>query len=536
MMKRTVSLILSAVLLASTAGVFTSGADDTYSETDSCTYGITAGDVNGDGFTNMKDTARLIKYLAGHKVKIDGYVSDTNGDGKLSLKDVSKLTRYFAGWPEIRLCHADTSETVNEATETSFGLSKLTCSRCQSCEYSLLPKLGNNEHFTVNGVPLSEYTIVYGECPGREDLVTLAHMLDDALYRIAGVDLKCTSASNSVNEHEIILGSCDRDILPEFEVNTPAAGICEDGTIYFYAYTSSMIRYLIDTFLDDAFGTEYCDSFGATSGRTDILRNPWGNSMDGWEFEIDTFDLDAEGYKLVFEDNFDGDELDMDAWTHRATGQERDGVNDPGMVSLEDGNLVIRGEYVENGPYGDKWHAGMIALNEWYARGYMEIKAKCVDPSYGFWSAFWIQGASPYKAEDSQGGIGPGGAELDILENNCSEGMTNHNVYCAGVNGIILSEGDTFSAYNSGEYFIGDIINEYHTYALEWDEDWYTFYVDGIMVGRTNFGDGTSVSPEQIILSVEISSNMPSPDDSNFNEIKEKKTAFYVDYLRIWQK
>ena len=56
-------------------------------------------------------------------MKIDGYVSDTNGDGKLSLKDVSKLTRYFAGWPEIRLGLADTSETVNEATETSFGLS-----------------------------------------------------------------------------------------------------------------------------------------------------------------------------------------------------------------------------------------------------------------------------------------------------------------------------------------------------------------------------------------------------------------------------
>lgn len=536
MIKRTVSLILSAVLLASTAGVFTSGADDTYSETDSCTYGITAGDANGDGFTNMKDTARLIKYLAAYKVNIDYYASDTNGDGKLSLKDVSKLTRYFAGWPGIRLCHADTSETVNEATENSFGLSKLTCSRCQSCEYSLLPKLGNNEHFAVNGVPLSEYTIVFGECPGRDNLITLAHILADTLYRIAGVDLKCTSAGNNVNEHEIILGSCDRDILPEFEVNTPAAGICEDGTIYFYAYTSSMMRYLIDTFMNDAFGTEYCDSFGATLGRTDILRNPWGNSMDGWEFEIDTLDLDAEGYKLVFEDNFDGDSLDMDVWTYRGSVQARDGINDPGMVSVEDGNLVIRGEYVENGPYGDKWHAGTIALHEWYTRGYMEIKAKCVDSSYGFWSAFWIQGSSPYKSENSQGGIGPGGTEIDILESNCPDGIANHNLYCAGVKGLPPPEGSTFNAYNSGGYYIGDIINEYHTYALEWDEDWYTFYVDGIMVGRTNFGDGTSVSPEQVILQVCISSKMPSPEDSNFDEVKEKKTAFYVDYLRIWQK
>ena len=56
------------------------------------------------------------------------------------------------------------------------------------------------------------------------------------------------------------------------------------------------------------------------------------------------------------------------------------------------------------------------------------------------------------------------------------------------------------------------------------------------MVGRTNFGDGTSVSPEQVILQVCISSKMPSPDDADFNEVKEKKTAFYVDYLRIWQK
>lgn len=114
--------------------------------------------------------------------------------------------------------------------------------------------------------------------------------------------------------------------------------------------------------------------------------------------------------------------------------------------------------------------------------------------------------------------------------------MASHNLYCAGIKGLPPPEGSTINSYNSGGYYIGDIINEYHTYAIEWDEDWYTFYVDGIMVGRTNFGDGTSVSPEQVILEVCISSNMPSPDDADFNEVKEKKTAFYVDYLRIWQK
>lgn len=93
-----------------------------------------------------------------------------------------------------------------------------------------------------------------------------------------------------------------------------------------------------------------------------------------------------------------------------------------------------------------------------------------------------------------------------------------------------------YTAYNSGQYYIGDVVNEYHTYSLLWDEDWYTFYVDGIPVGRSNYGNGTSSSLEQLILSVEIGVSMPNPDDEDFEELTQKTNEYYVDYIRIWQK
>lgn len=535
-LKRALSGVLAAVMLVSTAFVGTASA--AYETDDSCVWGIVPGDANGNGTVNIDDVVLVLKYIAGwKKAKKDLKIEEANvdGDSGITIKDALKLMKYIAGYSSVRLCHDDTVELVSEASDTEYGVTKVTCKKCGSTDTMLSPKTSKTSLFNIKGVELSEYTIVYGDCPG-DSTRDIAYAMSDALFNITGLRLSVSTAKSTF-EHEFLLGDTGREGVPELDPKNPCAGMLENGNIYFIAYTSAMVRYFVDEFIQVNFG----GGFGATLGR-DIPRNPWGEECNEWESVVTKPDLEADGYSLEFEDEFEGDSLDYDVWEDRGLGVRRDGVNAHDAVSVKDGNLVITGDYRQASDGNMYWHAGMLALKKWYCRGYYEIKAKCCDPSYGFWSAFWIQGKDPYIPNRSQGGTGYGGAEIDILENNCVFGNTRHNIYCAGTEGFYCYDGCDpdnsvcFGGYNSESYYIGDVENEYHTYSLLWDEDWYTFYVDDIPVGRTSFGDGTSVVDEQVIISMEIGSNMPKPEDEDFDEYKDKATEYTIDYLRIYQK
>ena len=239
-------------------------------------------------------------------------------------------------------------------------------------------------------------------------------------------------------------------------------------------------------------------------------------------------ELDLTGYELVFEDEFEGDELDLSVWDHRGEGSRRGGANSRSQVDVRDGNLVITGEYLEDGAYGAGWYTAAIKLKERYKQGYFEIKCK-VNKSQGYWSAFWIQADGPYTASISKGGVG--GAELDIFESAYDDTLgiyhVTHAIHCAGVDGV--QEG--FQSCNLGGFYANDPTEEYNTYGLKWTEDEYIFYINGVESIRSTFGNGVSEVPEDVIVSLEI------PEIDTLNELDKDtfKTEFVVDYVRIYQ-
>lgn len=238
--------------------------------------------------------------------------------------------------------------------------------------------------------------------------------------------------------------------------------------------------------------------------------------------------LDLTGYNLVVYDEFEGDILNPDLWVTRGNGFRRGGYNAESQVEVRDGNLVITGEYLTDGQYGEGWYTAAIKLKERYKQGYFEIKCICND-SPGYWSAFWIQADAPYTASVSKGGVG--GAELDIFESYCYDGdqyaITN-TIHCAGVDGV--QEG--FQSALLGKFKGNNITKEYNTYGLEWTEDEYIFYVNGVETVRSSFGNGVSQVPEDVIVSLEIPdlSELEGFDKATF------KTEFIVDYVKIYQK
>ena len=234
-------------------------------------------------------------------------------------------------------------------------------------------------------------------------------------------------------------------------------------------------------------------------------------------------EFDLTGYNLVFYDEFDGASLDLDAWYYRGSGADRGGYTAQSQVSLRDGTVVLTGEYLDDGEFGAGWYGGEIALNEWYKNGYFEIRCICSEGD-AFWSAFWLQAEHPYEAEYSKGGIG--GAELDIFECFDDDCITS-TIHCAGVDGA--TEG--YQSAILGDFKVDDPCEEYNTYGLEWTEDEYIFYINGVETTRSTFGNGVSKEKLQPIVS------LCTPDAEKLDALGDDyKCEYIVDYVKIYQK
>lgn len=241
-------------------------------------------------------------------------------------------------------------------------------------------------------------------------------------------------------------------------------------------------------------------------------------------------ELDLSGYSLVFEDEFIGESLNTDIWNYRNNGKWRGGFSDESQVSVKNGNMILTAEYLNDGKYGEGWYSGRISLKEKYCKGYFEIRCKA-SPGSGFWSAFWIQAEHPYEAAYSKGGVG--GCEIDIFEamrwdEAIGKNSVTQTVHCAGVDGV--QEG--FQSYNLGAFYGKNIYEEYNTYGLEWTDEEYIFYINGVETRRTSFGNGVSEVLEDVIVSLEI------PDEEKLAGLDKEtyNTEFIVDYVRIYQK
>ncbi|MBQ2812875.1 MAG: glycoside hydrolase family 16 protein [Clostridia bacterium] len=240
-------------------------------------------------------------------------------------------------------------------------------------------------------------------------------------------------------------------------------------------------------------------------------------------------ELDLSGYTLVFEDEFEGNILNTDVWQYRGNGPRRGGFNAESQVRVENGNMIITGDYQTDGTYGEGWYTGMVKLKERYCKGYFEIRC-IVNAGSGFWSAFWIQADSPYTASVSKGGVG--GCEIDIFESMSYDNFIGKNsvaqtVHCAGVDGV--QEG--FQSLRLGDFYGNNIYEEYNTYGLEWNDDEYIFYINGVETRRTSFGNGVSEVMEDVIVSLEIpdAEKLEALDKENYS------TEFVVDYVKIYQ-
>jgi len=231
------------------------------------------------------------------------------------------------------------------------------------------------------------------------------------------------------------------------------------------------------------------------------------------------------GYVLVFEDEFDGDTLDLDKWEYRGTGSaSSNAFYHPEQIRLEDGKLILKAEYRTDGPFGDGWYTGMMRTKDEFVRGYIEMTCIC---SYGagFSSSWWLNSRWTDTAE-SNGGLG--GSEVDIFEafNHTRKPIKAWQDSVALAVHVHVSDDELHSGA-LGSFYGKNIYTEYNTYGLLWTEEYYIFYINGVEAVRSNFEKGVSAAPEFAIISLEPPGEVMAKHDVT--------AEFIIENVRIWQ-
>ncbi|MEG2720567.1 MAG: glycoside hydrolase family 16 protein [Oscillospiraceae bacterium] len=287
-------------------------------------------------------------------------------------------------------------------------------------------------------------------------------------------------------------------------------------------------------------------------------------------------------WKLTFEDNFDGDTFDHTKWHYgyKEEGVRRGGYWVDDAVSVKDGNLIIKTDYRKDGKFGAGWYTGAIEtskssyddkteaeINKDYKGfsgkyGYYEVRCK-VPKAIGIWSAFWLMPDNNFKNDTF--GTGKDGAEIDVFESPYLSAKTYKESVAHAVH--IDGYGEKLKSSGSDMQFVKGLYDEFHTFALEWNETEYIFYVDGMQTWKNsktvkpkdvdksgNPYDTVAEVMEYMILSVEVGGStidgVVTPGkvldenkqqvtfwsgDASLNDT-EKSYDFIVDYVKVYQK
>lgn len=241
---------------------------------------------------------------------------------------------------------------------------------------------------------------------------------------------------------------------------------------------------------------------------------------------------------LVWSDEFDGASIDPQTWFF-ATGDGSE-VGLPGgwgnselqyylpdNAQIENGVLQItaRLESIE----GQNYTSARINTEDRFAFKYGRIEASIKLPAgQGLWPAFWmLPQDSPYGEWAAKG-------EIDVVEA-VNLGGTNGNEIFATIH-----FGGEFPANESAgvTYTPGPNVTEnFHTYAVEWDETEIRWYFDGDLYAVQNAWFSTAApypapfdQPFHILLNLAVGGNFPgfSIDNSAFPATME------VDWVRVY--
>lgn len=280
--------------------------------------------------------------------------------------------------------------------------------------------------------------------------------------------------------------------------------------------------------------------------------------------------IDANKWKLVWADEFEGDTLDQSKWSYLTDcwgggNDERQCYTDRSKnISLNDGVLAIKAHrekikgfaYPEHMRDSDKrkkktkkqpYTSGRIrSLNKGdWLYGRFDIRAK-LPGGQGTWPAIWM-----LPSDEQYGGWAASG-EIDIMETvnlgapcedeSCKDGIETR------VHGT-LHYGDKWpeNKYSGSATYLGDSIADWHTYSIVWSAGVITWYLDGQQYARqtmddwftnSNKAEGSLLAPFDqrfhMILNLAIGGEWPERNGNGVDKSGFPK-SMEIDFVRVYE-
>ncbi|MBT8131293.1 MAG: glycoside hydrolase family 16 protein [Gammaproteobacteria bacterium] len=238
---------------------------------------------------------------------------------------------------------------------------------------------------------------------------------------------------------------------------------------------------------------------------------------------------------LVWADEFDGSTVDENKWEYMIGDGSNYGIPGWGNNELQyyrpENATVANGELTITAKqefFGGRSYTSArlrtLGRGDWQY-GRMEMRAKLPE-GQGLWPAFWM-----LSSTNLYGGWAATG-EIDIME---SLGQQPERIYGTIHYGGEFPE-NTFSGAST--FLPAGSADEFHEYAIEWEEGEIRWYVDGQLYStKTNWYSTAAPYPApfdqpfHLLLNVAVGGNFPGNPDAS--------TVFpqqlVVDYVRVYQ-
>ncbi len=229
-----------------------------------------------------------------------------------------------------------------------------------------------------------------------------------------------------------------------------------------------------------------------------------------------TFQAQAEPpankhWKLIFSDEFDGNQLDESKWSRSAGGEAFCWNGAKGRISEDcaavdgQGHFVIKVTRDADGTY--RFHHGIQTKGKFqHTYGYYETRAR-FSREPGWWGAVWLYGVevgpNPFKM----------GQEIDMFEDFNKPKKKNdfaHNVHfdaqleSAMENNKRVGklDGDILYRVSRGTNVVVDFWNDFHVVGVEWTPLEYVFYCDGKETFRLDYHEvPVTTQPMHMLIS-----------------------------------
>ena len=270
---------------------------------------------------------------------------------------------------------------------------------------------------------------------------------------------------------------------------------------------------------------------------------------------------ETDGYKLVWQDLFDANELNSQRWNIEVNG-DGGGNNELQYYTDRAENVLLGDDGKGNGcliltakkeVYGGRQAtSGRITSKNKIAfkHGKIEAAIKLPKTANGLWPAFWMMG----NDYDQVGW--PRCGETDIMEFGNATGIKNgtQDRYFNGAChwGQSWENHPNYARAVTYQYSLQD--DEFHIYTLIWDEEKVAMYVDldkypdadpyyimTIPATNDTNSPGYYFHKENFILfNLAVGGNFPGIWDINqitaLNESNDYQASMYVNYVKIYQK